>query len=325
MSTMKDVADRAGVTVTTVSRIINDRGYISDATRSKVYRVMKELDYQPNELARSLSKSRTNIIGIIVPSLMDPYFCEVVNYLEFYASGAGYKVMICNSNNQKDKELEYISMLKSNKVSGIVLSSWTKNLENILPVDLPVITFERVISNMISSITCDNYSGGEIATRYLLETGCKNLLHISGTNNIKMPADSRRDAFMHICEESHIPFRVFNMEDSKYLSHDYYADLEQLILSNPEVDGIFTSSDVIAANIISLCSKNNIRIPSDIKLVGFDDIRLTSLITPRITTIHQPIEQMCSCAINTLIHQIEDGFMPSQTILPVTFVKRESA
>lgn len=325
MSTMKDVANRAGVTVTTVSRIINDRGYISDATRTKVHRVMKELDYQPNELARALSMRRTNIIGIIVPSLMDPYFCEVVNYLEYYASGAGYKVMICNSNNQKDKEQEYISMLKSNKVSGIVLSSWTKNLENILPANLPVITFERVISNQISSITCDNYSGGEIATRYLLDIGCKNLLHISGTNNIKMPADSRRDAFVRVCEGNQIPYKVFYVEDTKFQSQDYYADLEQIIVSNPEIDGIFTSSDVIAADIISLCSKNNIQIPSDIKLIGFDDTRLMSLITPKITTIHQPIEQMCSCAINTLIHQIEEGYLPTRTVLPVTFIKRESA
>jgi len=325
MSTMKDVANRAGVTVTTVSRIINDRGYISDATRTKVHRVMKELDYQPNELARSLSMRRTNIIGIIVPSLMDPYFCEVVNYLEYYASGAGYKVMICNSNNQKDKEQEYISMLKSNKVSGIVLSSWTKNLENILLATLPVITFERVISNQISSITCDNYSGGEIATQYLLEIGCKNLLHISGTNNIKMPADARRDAFVRVCEGNQIAFKVFYVEDTKFQSQDYYMDLEQIIISNPEIDGIFTSSDVIAADIISLCSKNEIQIPSDIKLIGFDDTRLMSLITPKITTIHQPIEQMCSCAINTLIHQIEEGYLPTRTVLPVTFIKRESA
>ncbi len=325
MSTMKDVAEKSGVTVTTVSRIINNRGYISDATRNKVHRVMKELDYQPNELARSLSKSRTNIIGVIVPSLMDPYFCEVVNYLEFYASHAGYKVMICNSNHQKDKELEYINMLKSNKVSGIVLSSWTENIENILPDNLPVMTFERIVSNLVSSITCDNYSGGEIATRYLLEIGCKNLLHICGTNNILMPADSRKDAFVRVCEESQIPFKVFYVEETDFQSQDYYANLEQLMLTNPEIDGIFTSCDVIAADIISLCSKNNIRIPADVKLVGFDDIRLTSLITPKITTIHQPIEQMCSCAMDTLIHQIEEGFLPSKTILPVSIVKRESA
>jgi len=324
MSTLKDVAEKAGVTVTTVSRVLNNRGYISAATRKKVYRVMKEMDYQPNELARSLSTKKTRIFGVIVPTVLHPYFCEVVNYLEFYASRAGYKVMLCNSNHQKDKEHEYINMLKSNKVSGIVLSSRTENIESILPNNLPVIAFEKDISSRISSVSCDNFSGGEIATRYLLEIGCKNLLHISGIHSILMPADARRDAFVQVCEESQIPYKVLYTEEAQFQSLDYEEYLEQIILENPDVDGIFTSSDVIAAEVISVCSKNNIRIPQDIKLVGFDDIRLASLTTPKITTIHQPIEQMCACAIDTLIHQIDDGFLPSKTVLPVSLIKRES-
>ena len=324
MPTLKDVAEKAGVTVTTVSRVLNNRGYIKDTTREKVYRVMKELDYQPNELARSLSKQRTNIIGIIVPSLMHPFFCEVVNYLEAYASKEGYKVMLCNSNHQEDKEIEYIDMLKSNKVSGIVICSRTEGIEKILPDNLPVISFERVISSQISSVACDNYLGGELATRHLLECGCKNLLHISGIRNILMPADGRRDAFVSVCEEKGIPYHVYYTEEAQFQSLNYEEYLEQIILENPDTDGIFTSSDVIAAEVIYVCTKNNIRVPQDIKLVGFDDIRLASLTTPKISTIRQPIEQMCSCAVNTLIHQSEMGFLPSKTILPVTFIKRES-
>jgi len=325
MSTLKDVAARAGITVTTVSRIINNRGYIGDATRNKVYRAMKELDYQPNELARSLSMKKTYIIGVIVPSLLHPYFSEVVNYLEFYASRAGYKVMLCNSNHQEDKEHEYIDMLKSNKVSGIVLSSRTENIEKILPDDLPVITFERVISNRISSVSCDNFLGGEIATRHLLEIGCKYLLHISSTHNILMPADARRDAFVKVCEESQIPYKIVCTNEAQFDSLDYEEYLEQILRENPGIDGIFASSDVIAAKVISVCSKEKIRIPQDIKLVGFDDVKLASLTTPKITTIHQPIDQMCACAIDMLIHQINDGFLPSKTVLPVAIVKRESA
>jgi len=324
MSTLKDVAEKAGVTVTTVSRVLNNRGYISEATRKKVYRVMKEMDYQPNELARSLSKNKANIIGVIVPSVMHPYFCEVVNYLEFYASRAGYKLMLCNSNHQKDKEYEYIKMLKSNKVSGIILSSRTENIENFLPVNLPVILFERDTSNRISSISCDNYSGGEMAARHLVACGCKNLIHISGIQNILMPADARKDAFVRVCEDNQIPYKVFSTEETQFLSLDYEEALEQIILSNPDVDGIFASSDVIAAGIIRVCSKNKIRIPEDIKLVGFDDIKLASLTTPKITTIHQPIEQMCACAIDILIRQIDDGFLPSKTVLPIFLFKRES-
>lgn len=123
MATLKDVAELAGVTVTTVSRVLNNRGYISDKTRQAVYDAMKRLDYRPNELARSLSKQRTNVIGVIVPSAAHPFFCRVVSFLEQEAARHGYKIMLCNSSHQREKEIEYIDMLKSNKVAAIVLCS----------------------------------------------------------------------------------------------------------------------------------------------------------------------------------------------------------
>jgi LacI family sucrose operon transcriptional repressor len=324
MATIKDVAEKAGITVTTVSRVLNNRGYISDATREKVYRIMKELDYQPNEVARSLSKNHANIIGVIVPSVMHPFFCEVVNYLEFYAAKNGYKVMLCNSNHQRDKEIEYIGMLRSNKVAGIVLCSRTEDIEEFFPENLPVVTFERMISNNISSVSCNNYQGGEFATLHLIECGCKNLLHISGIQDIHMPADARRDAFLKICAEKNVSGKVFYTQEAQFHSLNYEDYLEKIILENRDTDGIFASSDVIAAEIIHVCAKNQIRIPQDLKLVGFDDIRLASLTTPQITTIRQPVEQMCACTIGNMIRQIDDDFLPSSTVLSVTLVKRES-
>jgi len=324
MPTLKDVADKAGVTVTTVSRVLNNRGYIGEATREKVYRVMKELNYQPNELARSLSKKRTNIIGIIVPSVMHPFFSEVVNYLEAYGSEAGYKIMLCNSNHQKDKEIEYIDMLRSNKVSGIILCSRTEDIGKVLPDNLPVVTFERMISSKVSSVSCDNYMGGELATRHLIAKGCRNLLHISGIRNMKMPADDRRDAFVRVCEEEGIPYKIFYTEEAQFHSMNYEEYLDKILRENKGVDGVFTSSDVIAAEVIHVCWANGIRVPEDIKVVGFDDIHLASLTTPKITTIRQPIEQMCSYAVDTLIRQVDKGFLPSKTVLSVTLVERES-
>lgn len=325
MATIKDVAEKAGITVTTVSRVLNNRGYISDATREKVYRTMKELNYQPNEVARSLSKKHTNIIGVIVPSVMHPFFCEVVNYLELYASKSGYKVMLCNSNHQRDKEIEYISMLRSNKVAGIVLCSRTEDIEQFFPENLPVVTFERTISDNISSVSCNNYQGGELATQHLIDCGCKNLLHISGVQGVHMPADARRDAFLNVCERNNVSGKVFDTEEQQFHSLDYERFLSKIILENRDVDGIFASSDVIAAEVIHVCAKNHIRIPQDLKLVGFDDIRLASLTTPQITTIRQPVEQMCACTIGNMIRQIDDDFLPSCTVLSVTLVKRESA
>lgn len=324
MPTIKDVAEKAGVTVTTVSRILNNRGYISQKTREKVYRVMKELDYQPNEVARSLLKKRTNVIGVIVPSIRQPFFSEVVHFLEFYASTKSYKVMLCVSNHEKEKEVEYIEMLRSNQVSGIVLGSRTDDLETLLPDNLPVISFERVLSDQISSIACDNAHGGVLATKHLIESGCRKLIHVSGIRNISLPADARRDSFIRICKDEKIPHKVFYTREAQFTSLSYEEYLEQILTENSDVDGIFASSDVIAAEIIQVCSKIGIRIPEDLKLVGFDDIHLASLTTPQITTIHQPVEQMCAHAIDTLDRQINAGFLPSQTVLPVKLLRRET-
>ena len=159
MATIKDVALHAGVTVTTVSRVLNNRGYISEKTRQKVYESMRALNYQPNELARALYKKQSKVVGVVVPSLLHPYFSACVHYLEKYAARQGYKIMVCNSKRERKSEIEYIEMLKSNKVAGIVLCTRTGELADILDDSLPVVTLERSISDKIPAIMCDNYQG----------------------------------------------------------------------------------------------------------------------------------------------------------------------
>lgn len=324
MPTLKDVAEKSGVTVTTVSRILNNRGYISEKTRKKVYDTMKEINYQPNELARSLTKKRTNIIGIIVPSVMHPFFSQVVNYMEFYAYQLGYKIMVCNSYHQKSKETEYIDMLKSNKVSGIILCSRTKDIEKSLNVDMPVVTFERTAPADVISVLCDNYKGGEIAANHLVALGCKNLVHISGSIDVPTPADKRRDAFIDVCKKNNVEYKVFYTNEAQFQSMDYEEFIESIIVENNGIDGVFASSDVIASQVIHACFKNSIKIPNDLKLIGFDDVDIASLVTPRLTTIQQPIKEMCKHSIDNIINKLDGKVVPIQTVLPVTFIKRET-
>ena len=156
MPTIKDVAERAGVSVTTVSRVLNNRGYISEATRKKVYQAMEELDYQPNEVARSLFRKKSNIIGLIVPTVAHPFFAELTAYLETYAYSRGYKVLICNSQLDASKEQEYIWMLRRNQVDGIIMASHTLEVEEYKKLDLPVVAFDRFISKRIPYVTSDN-------------------------------------------------------------------------------------------------------------------------------------------------------------------------
>lgn len=190
MATLKDVAAKAGVTVTTVSRMLNNRGYISQQTREKVLAAMKELDYHPNELARSLTKRHTNIIGIIVPSVAHPFFSQAVNELEMAASASGYKTLLCNSFHQAYKEMEYLDMLRAHKVAGVVLCSRTQDIGGHLESGLPIVTFERSDAGNVSSVSCDNFQGGVLATEHLIARGCRCLLHFSGSHGVQMPRRS---------------------------------------------------------------------------------------------------------------------------------------
>lgn len=144
MATIKEVAQRAGVSVTTVSRVLNKRGYISQEMHDKIYATMEELNYQPNEVARSLTRRRTKIIGLLVPSVDDPYFGEAVNQLILAAMRHGYKVMIYASDGRNDRALEYVGMLKANQVDGIIISLRSRELDALLDDNLPVVSFERI-------------------------------------------------------------------------------------------------------------------------------------------------------------------------------------
>ena len=160
MATLKDVAQRAGVTVTTVSRMLNDRPRVSEKTRLRIQNAMEELDYHPNELARSLAKKNSHFIGLIVPSADNFFFSCVIASVERYASASGYKLLLCVSNHEIQKEKEFFSMLLGNKVAGIILASHTQNLEEFADVDAPVITIDRTVSPRIPSACADNYYGG---------------------------------------------------------------------------------------------------------------------------------------------------------------------
>lgn len=132
MATIKDIAARAGVTATTVSRVINNRGYISEETRKKVTQAMQEMNYQPNELARSLAKAHSNTIGVIVPHISHPFFSKMISALESAAAKRGYKILLCNSKDQPEKETEYLDMFISNRVTGVVMASRDVRLKSFM-------------------------------------------------------------------------------------------------------------------------------------------------------------------------------------------------
>ena len=326
MATIVDVAKIVGVTPTTVSRVINNRGYISEKTKKKVFEAMKELNYQPNEIARSLTKKKTNTIGIIVPHISHPYFSKLISNLENQASKKGYKIMLCNSKEEVKKEQEYLDMFKSNRVDGIILCSGNVEASKINVGDTPIILLEKNFENGYLGIQCNNYQGGKIATEHLIDSGCKRLLHFSGIIDEHMPADNREKAFIDVCEKNEIEYFIKKYDLNIYNNMNYYDYIKETLISIPNIDGIFASSDLIAAQVIQVCNELNIDIPREIKLVGFDDVDISKLTTPQITTIHQPIMEMAKEAINFIDKKINnEDILNKNIILDVSLIKRSSS
>lgn len=324
MATIVDVARLAGVTPTTVSRVINNRGYISEKTKKRVQEAMDELGYQPNEIARSLTKQKSNTIGVIVPHISHPYFAKLISNLENEAAKKDYKIILCNSKEKAEKEKQYLDMCKSNRVAGIIICSGNVESNKINTGGIPVVLLEKNFEEGKLGIQCDNYQGGKLATEHLIECGCKKILHLSGVIDEEMPADNREKAFIDVCSKNEIEYFIKKYDIDTYNQINYYDYIKAALNEIEGVDGIFASSDLIAAQVIQVCNEIKIRIPEDIKLVGFDDVDISQLTTPRITTVHQPIKEMARLSIGLIDAKYNNIEVNEKTILSIKLIIRES-
>ena len=323
MATIVDVARLAGVTPTTVSRVINNRGYISEKTKKRVQEAMDELGYQPNEIARSLTKQKSNTIGVIVPHISHPYFAKLISNLENEAAKKDYKIILCNSKEKAEKEKQYLDMCKSNRVAGIIICSGNVESNKINTGGIPVVLLEKNFEEGKLGIQCDNYQGGKLATEHLIECGCKKILHLSGVIDEEMPADNREKAFIDVCSKNEIEYFIKKYDIDTYNQMNYYDYIKAALNEIEGVDGIFASSDLIAAQVIQVCNEIKIRIPEDIKLVGFDDVDISQLTTPRITTVHQPIKEMARLSIELIDAKYNNIEVNEKNILSIKLIIRE--
>ncbi len=324
MVTLKDVAREAGLTVTTVSRVLNNRGYISENAKEAVYAAMDKLNYRPNEVARSLSLQSTNTIGVIVPHIRHPYFAELISNIENYAAKHKYKILLCNSKETDEKEREYYQMCVSNRVAGIILCSGSVEIKEFHGGNFPIVTIERNLDNGTAAIECDNHEGGRIAAGHLIEQGCTRLLHFSGIYTKEMPADARTLGFKEMCEEQGIFYKEISTNEQQYEYMDYRNAIEEALRADESIDGIFASGDVIAAQILQVCAKLGRKVPEEIKVIGFDDVVVAGLTTPPLTTVHQPIKEMSKAAVDAIIDVNKGKRVEKRTILPIRLVKRET-
>lgn len=319
MTNIKDVAIKAGVSVSTVSRVMNNRGYISQATKDKVFNAMKDLNYQPNEIAKSLFKKKSNIIGLILPDISTPFYAEETRYMEEELYKLGYKLMLCNAYNSSSREQEYINMLLRNQVDGIIIGSHTLKIEDYLNLNLPIVALDRYLGDDIPIVCSDHIEGGKLAALELLNCGCTNILHFSGSLKVPTPSNDRHKSFNATLEGKNIKVNTVELPINFFSFLDYSSIIQEALDNNPDIDGIF-ATDTIALTTIKELIKRNKNIPNDVKVVGYDGLSICALTYPTLTTIQQPIKDLSKEAVKTLINLInkKNSYIEKKIILPVS-------
>jgi LacI family sucrose operon transcriptional repressor len=321
---MKEVADRAGVSITTVSRVMNNRGAISEKTRKKVFRIMSEMNYYPNEMARSLMTKKTHIIGLIVPGVNHPYFGKVVDTIEALCSDLGYKLLLCTSDHSSEKELRMSAMLRANKVDGVLLFGQREDPQPYKGYELPVVEIDKIIQG-IPSVFCDNYQGGGKAAKTLIDSGCTHPIIFGFEDPANSIFHQRISGYRDECAARGVECReyIVNNTSSKIPHIEIFETHFQAMLEKyPDTDGLFSTNETIASRVLLKSLDMGISVPDNLQIVSYDGTWLSELLN--LTTIAQPTEQMCSLALEILIKRMDGVIVPTSSVLPVTVIRRGS-
>ncbi|PAB60498.1 LacI family DNA-binding transcriptional regulator [Anaeromicrobium sediminis] len=325
--TIKDIAKYAKVSTATVSNVVNGKtGKISEETRIKVLKVIEKHNYIPNRIASSLVTKKTKTLGLIIPDISNPFFPEIARGAEDKANKAGYNVIVCNTDNSVKKEEEYLSMLKEKMIEGIIMTASENKEDNTdfyKKISLPIVLVDRDlnIDNVRGRILVDNFMGAYKGVSHMINRGYKKIVMISSST--KDNTSSRRIAGYEKALEDHkIDFKVV-LEGVYSLEWGKEA-IKKIIDSNIEFDGVFCGNDLIAIGAMDVLKDNKMGIPKDVGILGFDDIYLGEITSPKLTTIKQPNYMMGYKAAEILIDSIERNEKYKEIILDTEIVIRES-
>lgn len=323
MIRIREVARLAGVSPATVSRVINGTANVKEDKRQRVLEVIRQTDFVPNEVARSLFKRSANIIGLIIPSIRNPYFTQMASVIDEVAKECGFRLFLCNVGNDLVQTRAALQMLAAMNVSGVIIGTTRPELRKELEsYPVPVILLDTMfqVDQVSAYVYCDYYQGGRMAMEHLLECGCNNIVCIRGPEGV-FSADTRYQGSMDVCRERGIRPQVLRCD------YDFDAGLamtEELLRIYPDVDGILACNDMVAISIYKILYKQNISVPEQIQLIGFDDITFSSLITPELTTIHQPIQEMARRAAELILEGTDPGKTGTHHVFPVSLIQRET-
>jgi len=328
--TIKDIAKELGVSVSTVSRALKDHPDISVKTKKRVQDLANKLNYKPNAIALSLRKSKTNVIGLVIPQIVHHFFSSVISGIEELAYEKGYNVIICQTNESYEREVSSIQTLIASRVDGIIISMTkkTKDFEhfrNIERSNIPMIFFDRTCPDIeTDKVIVDDYKAAFEATEYLIKTGCKKLAHYSGPDNLTI-SKKRLLGFKDALIKNNLP-----LNEDFIIKCDSFKKAkkrtEELIKKGDIPDAIFAVNDLTALGALVTLKKHSLKVPEDVSIMGFTNGLISKISDPPLSTVEQNGFDMGYATTNILLNRIEGDksdetktvFIPTKLILRKT-------
>ncbi len=328
--TIKDVAKMAGVSISTVSRVINNSKPVSNDIRDRVLAVIKDTNYVPNPVARSLVLKKSNFIGVIVPNISNYKIGEILNGIEEVGKMYDYDILLCNSYGELEEEIKYINLLKNKQVAGILIVSWNLKKEVVDLINGSGIPSVFVSKNAkeydVFSVGIDHLRAGYDVGNYLLDKNNEDIVMVSPEYNSYTMNSFIIDGVKRAYKEREKPFdeRKINYIKESFVSA--YEFMTEYINQNAKLpDAVFATTDEMAAGILNALVDNGKKVPEEISVVGYDNTKISSVIRPALTTVEQPLYDIGAISIRVLIKKVEGSDIKEKNItLPHKIVERQS-
>jgi len=327
MTTIADVARYAGVSVATVSHVMNRTRHVEPETAERVRAAIAALRYSPNSLARSLRRGETKTIGLLLPDNSNPFFASVARQIEDAGFVAGYTVILCNSDGSAEKEERYLSVLMAKQIDGLIFagSSDHARVFSQLSAAVPAVLLDREIHSVnVDTVLVDHDHGGYLAGRHLVGLGHKRIGVIGGPRD-SSSSPARLRGFVRALGEAGVELPADAVVDSDYHFSGGRLAMERLLTQAPDITAVFACNDLMAMGAITALRSRGLRVPDDISMIGFDDIPYAVTTWPPLTTIAQPVEKIGTRAVSLLLERVAEPAAHSrrEVLMPV-LIERES-
>ena len=328
MATMKQVAERAGVSTTTVSHVLNNTRAVSEDVKERVRTAMAEMRYIPSAVARSLKNDKTHTIGMMIPNNTNPYFAELIQGIEDASFKQGYNVILCNAYDDTRKQSAYLQVLMEKRIDGLILvaSGADDELSSRLQHQpIPTVLVDREVEGVEADfVEADHEEGGYLATKYLIDLGHKDIACVSGPIDL-LPSRARVEGYLRALKEAGLRFRLDYLVRSDFTSEGGFQAFKQLLAMPKPPSAIFASNDLMAIGGICAASAAGVRVPGQLSVIGYDDIALASFTTPPLTTMAQPKYEMGALTARVLLDRVSGPTSPlRREMLHTQLVVRQS-